>query len=140
VAISAAHSFNPQGSGPEHDASAPLAVDGDPTTMWTTSLYTNRLFGNLKQGSGLAFTLDGSHRLATMAVTSPTQDWAASVYVAAGSGTQLADWGNPVARATNISGSATFDLKGAEGAAVLLWITDLGTDNQVKIAEVTLTG
>jgi hypothetical protein len=39
----------------------------------------------------------------------------------------LASWGDPVASKDHISsGTTSFDLGGRNGAAVLLWITDLG--------------
>ena len=39
----------------------------------------------------------------------------------------LAGWGDPVASKDHITaGTTTFDLGGRSGAAVLVWITDLG--------------
>lgn len=43
----------PPGDGQEHNGDAPKAIDGDPTTAWTTQNYTSPAFGNLKQGVGL---------------------------------------------------------------------------------------
>ena len=41
--------------------------------------------------------------------------------------------------ATDINGSASFDLRGRSGSAVLLWITNLGAADRVEIAEAQLT-
>jgi hypothetical protein len=37
-------------------------------------------------------------------------------------------------------GSTTFSLHGHEGAAVLIWITDLGPANQVAIGDAKVSG
>ena len=49
----------------------------------------------------------------------------------------LAPWGPPVDSKQNINGSTTFNLQVHRGAAVLLWLTDLGPTFQTSIAEVT---
>ncbi len=59
-------------------------------------------------------------------MTSPTQGWAADVYVADTAPSTLDGWGAPVASASDIGGDATFDLHGTTGRVVLLWITALG--------------
>jgi eukaryotic-like serine/threonine-protein kinase len=123
-------SFDPEGSGTpgENDAQLPLAVDGNAATSWSTESYADRHFGNLKKGVGIWLTLAQATKLAQLAVTSPTQGWAASVYVsdAAAVPTTLGGWGSPVAHGSGIAGDATFDLRGRTGRHVLLWITDLG--------------
>ena len=55
----------------------------------------------------------------------------------------LAQWGSPVDTRHDIGGDVTFDLKGHQGSAVLLWITDLGQGSQgnssVSITEAKVT-
>ncbi|MGB2839568.1 MAG: protein kinase family protein [Actinomycetes bacterium] len=45
--------FDPLGDNSENDADTKLAIDGDPSTAWTTVTYASRDLGGLKQGLGL---------------------------------------------------------------------------------------
>ncbi|MGH3518318.1 MAG: protein kinase family protein [Haloechinothrix sp.] len=54
VAPTAIHVYNPEGTG-DHMAKAPLAIDGDPDTAWTTDQYKQQ-FPALKSGVGLSVT------------------------------------------------------------------------------------
>lgn len=130
--------FDPEGTGEpgENDHLAPQAWDGDLDTSWQTVGYYERGFG-IKRGVGLIIALDQQRELAALNVSSPTQGWAASVYVADQAGTVLEDWGDPVAESQDIQGDATFDLGGATGSHVLLWITDLGDGPPLIRAEVS---
>lgn len=131
IAITAAHSFNPQSPDDptkhENEALAAKLFDGDPATTWSTLQYTTRSFGNLKKGTGAYIELEGSHTLRQLTVTSPTRGWTFSVYVAGQAGTDLAGWGAPVAGPTSVTADVTqVDLHSAKGGAVLVWITQLG--------------
>ena len=130
---------DPDGDGAENDNLAPLAIDGDPTTVWSTDQYRppGRKFGNIKTGVGLYVELAEGAPLGTLDVASPTQGWAAQVYVSDAAGATLADWGEPVANAENIAGNASFDLGGAEGRFVMLWVTDLGDGAEPTYFEVS---
>jgi hypothetical protein len=139
VAIVDAHSFDPQVGDVENEDIVGLAIDGNPATTWRTDRYETRQFGNLKSGVGLVVALDAAHALDDLVVESPSSGWAASIYVAAGDPGTLDGWGAPVASAEGIDGGATFDLRGAEGDSVLIWITDLGSANRVDIAGVAVT-
>ena len=143
VTIVGASAFDPQGSGPpgENDDQTMLAVDGNPATAWPTEFYSDRTLGT-KDGVGLVIQLDGVVSLASLRVTSPTDDWSASIYVAEGQPTDLAGWGSPASTLTGIApGDVTFELTGATGDHVLIWITDLGPgpigELRAEIAEVT---
>jgi hypothetical protein len=62
-----------------------------------------------------------------LTVQSPTNDWSAQIFVSGGTHPDLGSWGDPVATKDHIeSGTTVFGLGGHTGAAVLLWITDLG--------------
>ncbi len=145
VAVTAA-AFDPDGTGTsgENDGELPLAVDGDEATLWPTETYDSNAFGNLKAGVGLVLTLEEATEIGELAVSSPTGGWSAQVYVADGPAVDLAGWGEAVTEQTGIgAGGTTFDLGGAEGGAVLLWITDLGAAQadgrfRVEIAEATV--
>ena len=139
VPVASAKSFDPDGpDGEENEDKVPLIRDGNEATTWATDRYRARTFGT-KPGVGVQLVLDRSHRLAKLRVDSPTQGWAARVYVADAAGATLRDWGAPVDEATNIDGGTEFDLGGRQGGAVLIWIIDAGTTHKAEIAEVNLT-
>lgn len=141
--ITAVQPFDPQGDGVEGNNTVAGATDGNPATGWKTEQYENRQFANPnKKGVGLVLFLDRTAALDTLTVQSPTSDWAAEVYVGDGNATDLSGWGEPVATGTQLGATTDFDLGGAEGAAVLLWITDLGSGPPrvfTEISEVTVT-
>ena len=128
VPISSVATFDPEGSGEpgEMDAQLAFVLDDDPGTTWRTERYNTRAFGGLKGGVGLIMSVDEPTTLEVLDVVSPTQGWAAEVYVSSQAGGTLADWGEPVTSQDGIGGTTSFDLGGTEGAVVLLWITDLG--------------
>jgi eukaryotic-like serine/threonine-protein kinase len=133
-----AHAFDPPpGDGHEHDSDLPKLTDGDPNTVWTTEHYDTG-FAGLKQGVGFTLVLNSPQKLGHLQIVSPTKAWSASVYVAASPKTELAQWGAPVASHV-VNGTTTFDLHGRQGAAVLVWITDLGRNQAVAVGEATLT-
>ena len=130
LAVAAAHSFNPLGDQSGHVENEQLAAkvtDGDTATYWSTSEYKTRKFGNLKTGTGIYLTLDASHTLHQLTVTSPSTGWTFSVYVADQQVNDLAGWGKPVAGPVTVANPVTqVDLNGTHGTDVLVWITDLG--------------
>ncbi len=85
--------------------------------------------------------LNAAHQLKELKVTSPSSGWTAEVLVAASPQSTRAAWGAPVATKRGIDrGTTTFDLGDRTGAAVLLWITDLGEGNSVvSIGELNLS-
>jgi serine/threonine-protein kinase len=140
VQIASVSSFDPPpGSGTEHDADLPNLTDGDAATTWTTEQYDNSQFGGLKDGVGFVLQLDQSKKLSELKVSSPNNGWAASVYVADSPKDSLDQWGAPVATKDGIGGDATFDLKSHQGAAVLVWITNLGDGRSFSAGDVGLT-
>jgi hypothetical protein len=142
VKIAGAQAFDPPpGSLAEHDDEVGLLFDDDPSTDWSTETYSTSRFGGLKQGVGVVLRLSGAGKLDEAAITSPTRGWSARVYVADGPKASLAEWGEPVDTKSGINGgTTTFSLHGHRGAAVLLWITDLGPSNQVALGEVRISG
>jgi hypothetical protein len=143
IALSRAAAFDPLGSPPgeEHNAEAPLAIDGDAATAWTTETYRDpaRLG---KPGVGLVVRLDHETSVRTLRVVSGSVNWSASIYTASGEpGADLAAWGDPVAGASGLGPpGASFSLHGTRAAAVLIWITRVGDDGLVRVAEVQAAG
>lgn len=123
--------FDPAGDDRvEHPERLIFINDGDPTTGWSTARYSTRDFGGLKDGVGLIIVLapGGPAHLDRLAIDSPTVGWSIEVYVSTERNRTLIDWGNPVAVASDITGSTTLDLPAADAAALLVWITDLGDE------------
>ena len=136
----------PPGDGSETNSSLGKLTDGDPAMAWTTEGYSRRDFGNLKEGVGIILRFASPIEGGRLTATSPTQGWAAAVYVADREAADLAGFGEPVATQAAIAGDATFDLAGAEGGVVLLWLTDLGEPSRggerpflVTLGEVSFT-
>ncbi|MBV8980560.1 MAG: hypothetical protein JO086_06645 [Acidimicrobiia bacterium] len=133
-----AHAFDPPpGDGAEHDSDLPKLTDGDPATVWSTEHYDSGLAG-LKPGVGFTLVLANAQKLGHLQIVSPTRGWSASVYVSSAAHAQLEQWGTPVASHV-VDGTTTFDLHGRTGAAVLVWITDLGRNQSVSVGEATLS-
>lgn len=141
VAVATVRSFDPEGRDrAENENRVAAAIDGNPGTQWETDKYSSQDFGRLKNGVGLVLEFGQATKLSRLSVTAASSGWSAQVYVAASPSGTLAGWGRPVDEVGDIGGSAQFDLGGTEGGAILLWITRLGADLRVEIAEVTVTG
>jgi serine/threonine-protein kinase len=127
VAIKSVAAFDPPpGDGQENNEKAALAADGNPDTAWDTEGYNSRTIGT-KPGVGLIVNLQNQADLKTLVVTTPSNDWAVEVYVAAAPAADLGGWGDPVTHKEHIpKGQTTFDLGGHTGGAVLIWLKDLG--------------
>ena len=76
---SAAHDYNPFGTGPEHPTQVSNILDGDPNTAWSTEHY---LEGSLGSKPGLGVYLDASPGVTARAlqIMTPTPGFAAGVY------------------------------------------------------------
>jgi tRNA A-37 threonylcarbamoyl transferase component Bud32 len=121
----------PPGDGSEspNRADDRFAADGDAGTTWNTERYNSREFGSLKEGVGLIMQLE-----------SPSVGWTAEIYAAETAGDDLDDWGEPVASVEGTGETVTAELGDTQAGAVLVWITLLGEDNRVELAEVRVTG
>jgi len=144
IQLTAADDFDPFGDDRESADDVGAAIDGDPATAWTTESYDNRDITVLKPGVGLVLSADQVAQLHELILTSPTNDWSASFYVAETNPGSFDAWGEPVATLEGIeAGTVTVDLGGTEGGAVLIWITNQGDGSggdEVTIAEARLTG
>lgn len=140
INLTSAASFDPSGSDHiENETQAKATLDSDAATTWSTETYSNRQFGNLKSGVGIAISLSSVAQLSALKVNSPSSDWSASIYAASQPSTSLSGWGHPVTGSTHISpGTTTFRLDGIQGSQVMIWITDLGTAYKVTIADISI--
>ena len=99
LSILSASSFDPNGDdGHENESQIGALIDGNPSTTWTTTCYSNQYFGS-KEFVGVLLQLS---RLATgtLGVGISNAPWTIEIYatqdVAPG---QLSEWGQPVDKA-----------------------------------------
>jgi eukaryotic-like serine/threonine-protein kinase len=138
----AAHDYDPLGDQSEHPDQRAFAIDGNPSTVWTTESYST---GDLqKAGVGLALDAAPGAVFRRLRVRTPTPGFAAKVYVAASAALprQLPDpaW-KLVATVSSVGSKQAIglDTAGQRSRWVLLWITGLpaGTD-RAEISELAL--
>ena len=138
VAIASVTSFDPDGDGDEHEDEVGNLVDGNPSTIWRTSNYDGPNFAGLKPGVGFIVVLEGPVALGELELVGTSRGFDAEVVVADVPRENRAAWGEAVASKDGVGASATFDLDGQNGGAVLVWITN-PTGTVVSIGDVRLT-
>jgi hypothetical protein len=121
-----ARDFDPQSGNGENPQEAPLAVDGDPATAWTTLRYVQQ-FGptGLKSGVGLVLDLGASHDVSEVDLTTVGSPTSVSVYVTPTNPANLD--GLKVSGSTVVAGtrgSVSLD-QPATGRYVVVWLTKL---------------
>jgi eukaryotic-like serine/threonine-protein kinase len=119
--------FDPLGDGIENPDLVNNAVDGNPTTSWTTEQYDNFPDG-AKNGVGLAFALSEGVDVNKVFVETQQHGWGASIYVSDKSPSELktlGDWGEARAHGSDLDRTHTFEVGGAKARSVLLWLTQL---------------
>jgi eukaryotic-like serine/threonine-protein kinase len=147
---SAAHDYNPFGTGPEHPTQVSNILDGDPNTTWSTEHYVE---GSLGSKPGVGVYLDASPGAAGRAVQimTPTPGFDAAVYgansiregLAYGDPTPLTERGwVQLAAARTIEASTLVylsNLKDRRYRYFLIWIVSLPHHSEVaEISEATL--
>jgi serine/threonine-protein kinase len=148
----AAHGYNPFGTGPENRDQVGNVVDGDPNTTWSTEQYYE---GNLRKpgGVGLGIYLDASPGVAAKAVAIETATPGFSVQVYAGdrvnlqppygNSTPLAarGWQGPIGSSASVRSGERIRVNPAGGRhrLYLIWLTTLPPGKQsATIADITL--
>ncbi|MCW2970723.1 MAG: hypothetical protein JWO23_1850 [Solirubrobacterales bacterium] len=148
----AAHGYNPFGTGPENRDQIDNVVDSDPNTTWSTEQYYE---GNLKKagGVGLGIYLDAAPGVVAkaIAIQTPTPGFSAQVYVSDridlelpyGDPTQLAKrgWQGPVGSSASVHSGEHIQLTvaGVRHRYYLIWLNTLPPGKQsASIADVTL--
>jgi hypothetical protein len=135
--------YDPKGDGRENDAALPAAVDGDPSTAWTSDRYTTARFGGLKSGLGLLLDLGRSRPLRTVLLRFGAAGTSVRVYVGDDRSALLA--GRLAASASGAGRSARLALPdGVRGRYLLVWLTALppatGHGYRASVDEVTALG
>lgn len=149
-----AEDFDPFGNDHhEHPQQAPLAVDADTGTAWTTDHYTTAAFGNLKAGVGLWLDFGRDRDVRRVTITSSIPGWTFEVRSGpspASPPAGLDPYSPPVPsvdRSTEFtvgsSETVTVDLRPFHAAGVLIWITRLAPDSggyAASISEASVAG
>jgi len=146
----AAHDYNPFGTGLEHPSQVANVVDGDPNTTWSTEHYVEGTLGS-KPGLGLYLDAAPGVRARALQITTPTAGFQAEVYAARhfdeslpfGDSTALTQRGwTAVAPARTIAANTTIALSDPGGVPYryyLVWIVKLPPAHEAaEISEVTL--
>jgi serine/threonine-protein kinase len=80
VSSASAHAYDPLGDQHEHDDQAPLVVDRDPGTLWTTESYTAGIQGAGKPGVGIYVDAKPKVDATEMDISTPAPGWHATIY------------------------------------------------------------
>ncbi len=93
INIAGVHDFDPYGDPPEENPDeAKFAIDGDPSTSWTTVTYRgNPALGGLKPGVGLMLDLGKDQKASTLTVRFKGAPTSFDVYAAPGGVTEAPD-------------------------------------------------
>ncbi len=144
----AAHGYNPFGTGPENRDQVPNLVDNDPSTTWSTEQYYDRSLPK----PGLGFYLDASPGVLAKAIElqTSTPGFAVQIYTADrviesfpyGDTTPLAarGWHGPVGASSSVHSGERIAISVSRGFRYyLVWMTSLPPGSEsATIADVTL--
>jgi serine/threonine-protein kinase len=144
ITVQSATDFDPEssgGDGEEHSEETGLAIDGIPSTVWTTEDYTTGLTG-LKDGVGLYVDAGDSVTPSQMALKTGGGAWTFEVYGSdlKSAPTDLAGWGEPLTgELTAEDKRQVIDLNTSEpNRFFLIWITAVEDGTPAEIADIRL--
>jgi tRNA A-37 threonylcarbamoyl transferase component Bud32 len=143
VQRASAHAYDPFGGDGEHDDAAPLVVDRDPGTTWTTEGYQDGIEGAGKPGVGIYVDAKPQVAAVQLQVQTPAPGFHVTLYAApAGSPPQtVPDGWTKVGGGTVNAGDKRFKLStnGKPYRYYLVWITKLAPGaERAAIAEIRL--
>jgi putative peptidoglycan lipid II flippase len=148
--IRSAVDFDPQGTdGEENPEDAPLVIDGEPDTGWSTTTYFGRAdLGGLKDGVGVLLDLGGARQVSSLRVLLGDGPTDVSILVAPDDATDVPD------RVADLDRAAVVEAAGADATISLpdavvtrylvVWLTQLPEvdegDYRGEIREITIRG
>lgn len=139
VAVQGITSFDPEGDGDERNDLAPLAVDGDEGTEWTSHTYLSQDWGSLKSGTGLVVDLGEDAEVSEVEVLLGEGDMGGTVYLA---DTPALEGATELGSEDAAEGSWTVTPdEPATGRYLILWFTRAHTGPEgeiVRVAEITV--
>jgi hypothetical protein len=127
VRVAAATSLDPPpaGNGDENSARAPRAIDGDPATVWNTSIYQQQFGpGGLKTGVGLVLDLGSPTQVSSVSVTLVGEGTDFQVRLSDQEGQSLGAY-RKVASKSAASGRTVVTFPATRGRYLLIWLTKL---------------
>jgi serine/threonine-protein kinase len=137
---SCAQGFNPLGTPTNETPNAYRAVDGNPSTAWSTQQYYSRKLQ--KPGTGLYVDTSTPTAARQLRILTDTPGFTASIYARTTS--PPVSWPDsgwvPVSGAVDVTSDDRIDLStdGVPYRYYLIWITSLGGHENVDLNEVTL--
>ncbi|OBB58604.1 murein biosynthesis integral membrane protein MurJ [Mycobacterium sp. 852013-51886_SCH5428379] len=137
--------FSPDG-GADNPATAGNAIDGNPSTVWATDIYSDPApFPNFKNGVGLLLELPQPTRLESVDISLDSTGTSVQIRSAqSASPSSLTDTTELTPSTPLKPGKNTIDVSNASPTSyVLVWIDTLGTVNgesRTNISEITLEG
>jgi putative peptidoglycan lipid II flippase len=135
--------FSPEGEADSPEA-APLAIDGNPSTVWPIDTYTDPVpFPNFKNGVGLMLQLPKPTKLAEVTINLNSTGTAVEIRSSqTPTPSSLGDTTELTSATTLKPGSNTIEVNDADPVSnVLVWVSTLGQVNgqsRSDIAEITL--
>ena len=141
IRIDSATDFDPYGGDGEHPEEAPLAIDKDPATAWTTEIYEDSFGAEAgKPGVGIYFNLGESVEVSTVEiVASPGITFELRTADEPGRDEKAFTEVDTVEGAED---TTTIELDGERGQYWLVWITSLtnGEAGEAAVSEVKFFG
>ncbi len=135
--VVAAKDYDPLGDRQEQPRLAPLAIDNDLKTAWSTETYVTRDLGGGKPGVGIYVTLTRPATVHAVTVDTFQTDWNGAIFTAPTVPPQFSGWGKPKATRAHLGTHTVFTLtSGSTAGVVLLWITYLPVGGQLQVAEI----
>lgn len=139
-----ASDLDPQGGGDENPDEVGLALDGDPTTAWSTQTYTQQLGPEgLKTGVGLVVDLGRTREVTSTTLRTIGQPTGVDLYLSPIRPADIDDQ-QPIASSTITSDQATLTPDGTpRGRFLVVWLTQLPAVDggfRGEIAEVQVRG
>jgi eukaryotic-like serine/threonine-protein kinase len=124
--VSNAYAFDPPpGDAEEHDENLANAIDGDPSTAWSTEGYSSPDLGGIKAGVGLVLELTDPAEVGGLAIQSDLDGWTFSVY--AGDGPDSFDMTASLGEYQAEDGGS-YAIDPTDTGYLLVWITNLAPD------------
>jgi serine/threonine-protein kinase len=139
LAGGAASDYDPEGDNRESPGDTRNAIDGNPTTIWSTETYQGGFEGNNKSGVGLY--VDAGRLIAGRGLTlaTSTPGFKAAVYASETVPPELSGW-TRVSPVATVKEDHTFRLRtsGRSYRYYLLWISELPPEGEAVIQELAL--
>lgn len=130
IKLTAVGTLDPEGDQRENDGDARLAVDGDPSTAWSTERYDSFF----KQGVGLVLDAGAVRRLERLDLVSGTPGVTAEIRASTSPDGPF----RTIAAVRALGEKTVFGLRGARGRYVVVWITGIPGGGSAQVAEVRL--